>query len=166
MTRFPQAELPPELPIHNNLVRAFYANPAMFKDFGRLAMKVHSASRITTRVRELAILRIAAKLGAAYEWANHVPGAQAAGISDDELRALRSGDLSIFTGADLAAVRYADAVDDHAVDEAAWTAVSAHFTTDEIFDLTMAIGFYGFGSRMVLALDVPIDEGLRGFEHP
>jgi 4-carboxymuconolactone decarboxylase len=166
MTRFPQAELPAELPIHNNLVRALYQNPDLFKSFGSLAMRVHSASHLTTRIRELAILRTAALLGADFEWGSHVPGALSAGITVDELRALRAGDMSVFDGQDAMAVRFAEAVDTRQVDDSLWEEVSAAFSPVELLDLTFAVGFYGFASRIVLALDIPLDEGLQGLDHP
>jgi 4-carboxymuconolactone decarboxylase len=166
MTRVPYAELPPELPIHNNLVRSMHHNQDLFRSFGGLSMKVHSASHLDQRTRELAILRLVAKLGATYEWGNHAAGANASGVDDDEIRAIRDGNLGIFSARDAAVMRYAEAVEDRAVTDAVWSEVSTHLDSVQLVDLTVLVGFYGLASRYVMALDVDLDPGLRGFESP
>jgi alkylhydroperoxidase family enzyme len=166
MSRLSDIELPAELPIHNNLVRALWHNPDIFKDFGRLSMRVHTASHLDQRLRELAVLRVIARLGAAFEWGNHVPAARNAGVTDDEIRALRDGHLALFEGRELIAVRIADAVDALEVDDALWSEGLRLFSEVELFDLTLLVAFYGFASRCVRALGVELDEGCHGLEQP
>ncbi|MHB8681380.1 MAG: carboxymuconolactone decarboxylase family protein [Acidimicrobiales bacterium] len=47
------------------------------------------SGELPARTRELAILRTAVNCGADYEWAHHVGAARTAGVTDDELDALR-----------------------------------------------------------------------------
>ena len=164
--RFPQTELPADLPIHNNLVRATYLNPDLYRGFGSLAARVHSASHLDARLRELAVLRTIALLGADYEWGNHVVAARPAGISDDELRKVRAGELDGFSAHEVLAMRFAEAVEARRVDDTLWAEVSTLFSSVELLDLTMVVAFYGLASRLVLALDIPLDDGLRGLEQP
>jgi alkylhydroperoxidase family enzyme len=164
--RFPQADLPADVPIDNNLVRAIYFNPELYRRFGSLAMRIHSASHLRDRVRELVVLRTIATLEADYEWGNHVVAARQAGISDDEIRRVRAGELEGFTPSEAVAMRLAEAIDARTVDDALWEEASSCFNPVELLDLTMAVGFYGFASRVVLALDVPLDDGLHGLEQP
>jgi len=164
--RVPKADLPAELPIHNNLVRALYLNPDLHRSFGSLAMRVHSASHLSDRVRELAVLRTIALLRADYEWGNHVIAARQLGITDAELRKVRSGELEGFTAAEALAMRLAEAVDGRVVDDALWSEASTVFSAVELLDLVVVVGFYGFASRFVLALDIPLDDGVHGLEQP
>jgi alkylhydroperoxidase family enzyme len=166
VSRISNAEVPDDLPIVNNLVRAAYNNPDMYRGFASLSGRVHSTSHLSARLRELVVLRTVARLGATYEWANHVPGARSVGVTDDEIRALRDGSLSGFDPAEAAAIRYAEAVEDRAVDRELWAATQAHYSPVELLDLAMLVGFYGLASRVVLALEVPLDEGTCGFEAP
>jgi 4-carboxymuconolactone decarboxylase len=166
MTRVPYAELPADFPIHNNLVRAMHLNPDLFKSFGSLSMRVHSASHIDQRTRELVILRLVAKLGAEYEWGNHALGARQSGVTDDEIRAIRERRLESFSAREVAAMRYAEAVEDRTVTDELWRDVSQHFDATQLVDLTVLVGFYGLASRFVMALDVELDPGLQGFEAP
>jgi 4-carboxymuconolactone decarboxylase len=166
MARVANSELPAEFPIHNNLVRAMNHNPDLFRSFGALSMRVHTASHLDQRTRELAILRLVAKLGAVYEWGNHAAGANASGVNDDELRAIRDGDMAAFSARDTAVMRYAEAVEDRAVTDEVWRDVAQHFDATELVDLTVLVGFYGLASRFVMALDIELDPGLAGFESP
>ena len=157
MTRIEPADLPPDLPVHNNLVRTTYRNPDMHRGFASLSGRVHSASHLSPRVRELVVLCVAGLLGADYERQQHEPGAHAAGVTDAEIAALRAGDLDAFEGTDGAAVRFAAAVEERRVDDALWAQAREAFSEVELVDITVLAGFYGLASRLVLALDVPLE---------
>jgi len=166
MVRIQHAEIPTEAPIHNNLVRATLNNPEMHRGFVSLAGRVHSASHLSDRLRELVVLRTVANLGAEYEWGNHVIGARSAGITDDEIRQIRLGHLDSFTPSERCAVNFALAVENRAVDDATWHRAREQFLAVELLDLVLLVGFYGMASRLVMALDVELDEGVRGLDYP
>ncbi len=157
MTSVAPAMLPDDLPVANNLVRTTYANPEMHRGFASLSGRVDSASHLAPRTRELVVLRIAGMLGAEYEWQQHEPAARRAGVSDEELVGLRSGDVESFGGAERAAIEFAEAVEERRADGALWEDARLHFSEVELVDITMLAGFYGLASRVVLALDVDLE---------
>jgi|KBSSwiStaDraftv2_1062776.scaffolds.fasta_scaffold624275_2 AhpD family alkylhydroperoxidase len=154
MTRIAPAELPADLPVHNDLVRVTYRNPEMHRGFASLSGRVHSASHLPARTRELIVLAVAAHLGAAFEWEQHEPAARRAGVTDEEIRGLEVGELGVLDGVERAAVTYALAVDDRTVDDETWSAAAAHLSEEELLDITLLAGFYGLASRLVLAVDL------------
>lgn len=154
MARVPAADLPEELPVHNNLVRATYNNPSMHRGFASLSGRVHSASHLPARTRELVVLRVVGMLGADYEWQQHERAARQAGVSEDEIDGLRAGNLDSFDAAERAAVVFAGAVEERRVDDVCWAEARSHFSDVELSDLAMLAAFYGLASRLVLALDV------------
>lgn len=158
MTRIRHADLPEDMPVHNNLVRTTYNNPDMHRGFASLSGRVHSASRLPGRLRELAILAVVGMLGASYEWQQHSRAAAAQGVTDDEMVALRTDDLSVFTPAEAAAIRFALAVERCRVDDHEWAAASAHYSPGELADLAMLAGFYGLASRFALAMDIDLEQ--------
>jgi 4-carboxymuconolactone decarboxylase len=158
VTRIVPADLPDDLPVRNNLVRATYTNPEMHRGFASLSGRVHSASHLPARTRELVVLRVANLLGAEYERQQHERAARHVGVSESELAALRSGDIDAFDGAERAALQWAGAVERCAVDEAVWEEARRHFSEVELSDLTLLAGFYGLAARYVLALDIDLDE--------
>jgi alkylhydroperoxidase family enzyme len=150
-------DLPPDLPVQNNIVRTVYANPDMFRGFASLSGRVHSASHLPDRLRELVVLRITGMLGAEYEWRPHARLAARYGVTAPDLEALRTGDYEHFDAGERAAVVFATAVERREVDEAAWDAARAFYTDIELLDMTLLAGFYGLAARVALALDIDPD---------
>jgi 4-carboxymuconolactone decarboxylase len=157
VTRVAPADLPADLAVHNNLVRTAYNNPEMFRGFASLSGRVHSASRLSNRIREMVVLAVVGLLGAEYEAQQHEPQARRVGMTEAEITALRVGDLGAFTGADRAAIAFATAVEQRLVTDTMWAEATQHFSEVELLDITMLAGFYGLASRLVLALDVDLE---------
>ena len=78
---------------------------------------------VDARLREQTILRIMWRRGRAYEWGNHYRLARRAGLTDDDVLAVRTDEPARdFTGAASVALRAADeVVDDGRVSEATMT---------------------------------------------
>ncbi len=155
--RIAPATLDDSLPIHNNIVRAAYNNPDMFRGFGSLSLRVHSASHLSDRVRELVVLSVTGRLHATYEWRAHMPLAQKQGISEADIEALWNHDIDHFQGADRATVEFAGAVDQAAVDDQIWQQARVYYSEVELLDMTMLAGFYGLASRLALTFDIEPD---------
>ena len=70
------------------------ADPELFRrwlGFGGALL----AGNLPGRLRELVILRTAARFGGRYEWAQHIGLAEAQGVTPDELAALSNGDGAV-----------------------------------------------------------------------
>jgi len=161
VSRIPDADVAADAgPMRNNLHRTLNNNLNMAGGFAALARLVHTASNVPHRTRELAILRIASMLQAEVEWGQHFKIAQMVGVSVAEARAIRDGDLTMFSQAERAAIAFAEAVDRCRVTDDVWAAAARHYTQVQLLDLAMVAGFYGYASRITLALGVEIDAGL------
>lgn len=66
----------------------------------RLGGALRFGGGLSDRVRELAILTVAAVRGSEFEWLAHTGAAAAAGLTDDQLEALARGDGALFDGVD------------------------------------------------------------------
>jgi len=157
VTRVPYNDLPDDLPVKNNLVKVAYANPEMFRGFASLSGRVHSASHLPDRTRELVIMRVTGMLDAEYEWRAHARIAARNGVTDADLEALRSGDDDHFEGAERAAIVFTGAFERREVDDAAWNAARAFYSEVELLDMCVLAGFYGLASRFTLAVDLEPD---------
>jgi alkylhydroperoxidase family enzyme len=155
--RITPASLDDSLPIHNNIVRAAYNNPDMFRGFGSLSGRVHSASHLSDRTRELVVLSVTGRLHATYEWRPHARIAEQMGIARADIDALWNGDVERFESQDQATVMFARAVDEATVDEKLWERARQYFSELELLDLTMLAGFYGLAARLALTFDVEPD---------
>jgi 4-carboxymuconolactone decarboxylase len=67
---------------------AMFNNPAVARRVGALGERLRFAGTLPGHLREIAILRFAARSGFEYEWAHHVRPATLAGVSEDTIAAL------------------------------------------------------------------------------
>jgi alkylhydroperoxidase family enzyme len=73
-----------------------------------------------------------------------------------------------FSDREKAALRYADQMyfDHHKVDDTLFAALRAHFTDDEILELSWAIGEFISLGKIIWVLDVPYGECPHDSERP
>jgi 4-carboxymuconolactone decarboxylase len=128
---------------------------------------VRGQSTLPPDVRELVILRVAARNNADYEWRAHEPVARQAGLGDDQIAAIGlggggagGGSGAGLTPAQWAALAYADAMTMHVtVPDEIFQALRAHFDDRQVLELTVTVAAYNMVSRVLVALAVqPGDE--------
>jgi 4-carboxymuconolactone decarboxylase len=117
---------------------------------------VRGASTLPADIRELAILRVASRNGADYEWVAHEPLARQAGLGDEQIAAIRGGGGGGgLSPAQWAALGYADAMTLHVtVPGEVFDAVRGHFSEQELLELTVTVAAYNMVSRVLVALEV------------
>lgn len=133
---------------------------------------VRGASTLPADIRELAILRVASRNGADYEWVAHEPLARQAGLGDEAIAAIQVGGAagapagaSAGSGggglnpAQWAALGYADAMTVHvSVPDEVFDAVRSHLSEQQVLELTVTVAAYNMVSRVLVALDVRAGE--------
>jgi alkylhydroperoxidase family enzyme len=141
-----------------DLFRAMAHVPRAMQAYMRFGTALWNAGTLSTRERELAILTVARTLRSAYEWHQHVALGRAAGITDEELRALARGDDCECSEREQAIVRYADAVATGRVTDPLFEAVVAATDVETAVGVTMLAGHYVLTARVIDALAVPLDD--------
>jgi alkylhydroperoxidase family enzyme len=118
---------------------------------------------IEGRLRELAIMTVALATGADYEAAHHWNSALAAGLRRDQLEQLADAETSAaFAEDERAIVRYArEATVSLEVSDATWSALRAHFSLRETMDVVMAVAWYNAVARILLPLEIDLEDWYR-----
>jgi alkylhydroperoxidase family enzyme len=95
-----------------HLFRATFRHPPIGRIFGEVVRALVLDSVLDARTREVAILRVGWRIGSVYEWSNHVPIAQRAGLSDQAIAAVREPEASsdVLTETDRCAIAVVDEV--------------------------------------------------------
>jgi alkylhydroperoxidase family enzyme len=126
----------------------------------RLGGTILSKQQLPGRLRELAILRIAKLSGARYEWVQHVPIGQAAGVTDAQVAALDAGktDAACFDARERLVLRFTDEVvrDVRASDDT-FAQMKKQFSAREIVELILAIGYYMMIARLLETTGVDLE---------
>jgi AhpD family alkylhydroperoxidase len=124
-----------------NALSTLIRHPDLTKAF--LAFNAHLLARSTLppRLRELAILRVAARRGCAYEWTHHVTLAAEVGLTEAEIEAAGQGKAAgELDGAVLAAVDELDR--DSNLSDPTWATLAQHLDERQRMDLVFTIGAY------------------------
>jgi alkylhydroperoxidase family enzyme len=114
---------------------------------------------LDARLREIAILRVGWRIGSVYEWSNHVPIGRRAGLTDDDLLAIRSADLVGLSPGDRLAVNIADEVLDANVVSPHTLAAARQLLGDgdALLELVAIPGYYRAIGSMLATFSVPLE---------
>ena len=130
-----------------------FANHCLFK------------SSLPAREREIVILRTAWQAQSGYEWGQHLVIGADAGLSNEEMNALKGAPGRYpWSDADRALIEATDELDGDAfLTDPIWERVTAHFSQDQMFDLIFLVGQYRMLAGALNSLGVQLDDGLESF---
>jgi AhpD family alkylhydroperoxidase len=162
MTRYPHLEIPPvaaELidaagarPL--NLYRILANAPDMLDAWLHFAYALRSRPTLSRRIRELCILRTAQLHHCAYEWRQHESMAREAGVTDAQIRSLPNWDVSnVFSSRERGALELTEMLFANKLSLNGEKHIHALFTSAEMIELILTIGFYIMVPRVLLAID-------------
>ena len=134
----------------DGMYRSLLNHPELAQHIGELGSYLRFGDSILAdEVRELAILRTARRLGAAYEWVKHMPPAREAGISEAVIEQLRQEQKPDgLTRAQEAALSVVECVLER-----------QSIPQDTQDALVVLCGFYQMIAAVIFAFDVPLPEG-------
>lgn len=122
-------------------------------------------SDLTTRQRELIVLRVAWRYNSAHQWTHHVLSGRKIGIADAEFEALcTTGPSSRWSHEEEAMI---DAVDQLCesgqIDDATWTALACTMNTRELMDLLYAIGMFTMNAWAFNAMGIELEHDVAEY---
>jgi len=152
----------PEFARTFNIFRTQAHNPdalAAFLAWGNYVLSPRNS--LDERQRELAILRTGYLCRAGYEWAQHCVIGQRAGISAEEIAAIKAGPDAPGWNPLEAAILHAcdELVRDHCITDATWAALAPLGDTGRT-DLVYTVGQYTQVSMLLNSCGVQLDPGL------
>ncbi len=146
-----------------NIFKAMAHSPALLRDWVRMATPLLTGGlTLSPRLRELTILRVGQLSGSEYEFGQHVRIARAAGVSYEEMAALKDyRESEHFSEVERAVLAYTDAcarLEADASDQA--RGLKRWLSDRELLELTFCVGHWGMVARVLVALEVELDEAL------
>jgi alkylhydroperoxidase/carboxymuconolactone decarboxylase family protein YurZ len=149
------------LPIRINLFSMLANAPAMMRPTLRLGQAILTGGELDPRLRELAILRVAAVTGTEYEWVQHVPIGKAVGVTDAEIDALSESDAlpdGAFGGTDELVLRIVDGVlrDQRPAPDLV-TRGADELGRAGLIELILVAGYYAMLGNLMRAVDLDVD---------
>ncbi|MFA5110241.1 MAG: carboxymuconolactone decarboxylase family protein [Desulfobaccales bacterium] len=119
------------------------------------------AGSLPDAVRELVILWLARRVGAAYEWVKHEPAARGAGLSEAVIAALRAGQeppgLSLVQQGALQVARCA--LELKSIPRNLQESLAGLIGLEGVIELVVLVGFYRLIAGIIFTFEVPLPEG-------
>jgi AhpD family alkylhydroperoxidase len=146
------------------LYRVLAHAPLLLRAYAGLARSLRFEATTPRALRELMILRIAQLTGSSYEWAHHRAMAAAAGVTDEQVRALagwRESDL--FDDVQRAALHAADGIHDIALGDQAFAALERAVGAPATVELITLASFYEAVARMIQALGLEVEPAYQPY---
>jgi alkylhydroperoxidase family enzyme len=155
------ARLPPL-----NIFRMLSHAETAFRPFLRFGGAILGELQLDPKLRELAILQVAAQAQAQYEWVQHAAIARAIGVGDDQIAAVQAQDLdsACLGESDRAVLRFArELIEQPRVGDETFAQARRHLSPREIVELMLTVGDYLMLARIMTTLELELDDaaGLR-----
>jgi alkylhydroperoxidase family enzyme len=143
-----------------NIFLALANIPNLLDPLLSFTREMREGAAIDARLRELAIMAVGMAAGASYEVNHHWNSALAAGVRREQLEQLAEADSSdAFDDTERAIVRYArEATLSLKVSDETWSALRRHLSEREAMDVVMAVAWYNAVARMILPLEVEMED--------
>jgi alkylhydroperoxidase/carboxymuconolactone decarboxylase family protein YurZ len=139
-------------------------NPELLDAFRRYARALWRETELSRRERELVIMSVANARESAYEWHQHAHIALQAGVTEEELLAIRRGEFDRFDPAEAALVEYVHRFVEETVDDEVHDGISAHVDESTLVGIDLLAGYYVSIDMMGRALDLDLEEPFVGWE--
>jgi alkylhydroperoxidase family enzyme len=141
-----------------NLYRSLAHTPDLLEAWIDWAWALRSRCTTPRSLRELMILRTAVVMRSPYEWHQHVPMAEAAGVPAEKVQAITGWQTSeLYDAPERAALMLTDAMLTGSVPDSVHDELGRHFTDTERVELVLTAGFYAMVPRVLDACRVPVE---------
>ena len=172
MQRVPLADFEPQLKKRleelwgtpPNLYKALANHPQLVAAWTEFSKTLRHDTRTPRALRELVILRGAQLQRSEYEWAQHLPMARKAGVSEEQIASLASWWTSPrFDVREKAALALGEAVTQGQVSDAVHAEAKRHFDDHDYVELALVAAFYAMVGRMLDAMGVQLEPDVRDY---
>lgn len=138
-------------------------HPTLAEAYNTFNGHILFTTTLSTRQRELLVLRVAAVRGSAYEWAQHAVLAGDAGVDPDEVARVRVGPAaagwSTLEAALLSAVD--ELLADACIGDATGAVLAAELDEPQLMDLVFTVGAYDVLAMALNSFGIELDDDLR-----
>jgi alkylhydroperoxidase family enzyme len=147
-----------------NLYKALANHPRLVAAWTEFSKTLRHDTRTPRALRELVILRGAQLMRSEYEWAQHLPMARKAGVSEAQIQNLPSWKTSShFDAREKAALALGEAVTRGAVSDEVYAEATRHFDPHDYVEIALVAAFYAMVGRLLDAMGVQLEPEVRDY---
>lgn len=114
--------------------------------------------KLSHKLRELIILKVADVQNSEYEWVEHVAIAKAIGFEDKHFEAIKMNDLSLFDDCEKACMQAVEQLCKSGdIDDQLWQKLAEHLDYQQQIELVFVIGSYTLMSWVIRVMRLPLE---------
>jgi 4-carboxymuconolactone decarboxylase len=151
-----------------NVFRTFVRNPSADRLRGGITGHILRSTTLSTRHRELLLMRIGVLCRSEYEWAAHSRLGRQAGMNDADVARIVAGpDGGGGDPVETALLRATDELyRDDVVSADTWSVLTRSFNTKQLLDILISVGGYRTVSMAINSAGVQLDANQADFRFP
>jgi len=144
-----------------NIFRTLIRHPNLCRRWLSFGHQILFKSSLPPREREIVILRIGHLCNADYEFHHHIVIGKQAGLTDEDIQAVREGPAaSHWDHFQRTLIRAVDELHNDAfISQATWDALGARYSTTQMIDLVFTVGQYTMVSMALNSFGVQLEGG-------
>jgi 4-carboxymuconolactone decarboxylase len=143
------------------IINAMANHPSLGQVYNQWGRHFLMENTLNTRQLEIMILRVSKLCNSAYEWHNHVGYGVNAGLTLEDIAAIRDfpegGNWNEEEAALLSACD--EQIGQHCIGDATWATLTKYFDKRQLMDLVFTIGHYAMTGWALASFGVPIEGG-------
>ena len=163
----PRTQVPRAFPLTDDAGRlngpfnAMLLTPEVGSALQELGAAIRYRSSLSSRAREIAILEVSVLRHSSFEWYAHVRVGEQAGLTNDEIAALRDGHPAPTFDPTESLVRdlVATLIRDRDLDDATFTSASQHLGNRALMELIALVGYYDLLALSLRVWRTPLPAG-------
>ena len=146
-----------------NVFKTLLHHEKLLKRWLTFSTHILAKSSLSPRDREIAILRTGWLAGSKYEWGQHVLIGQDAGLSMDEINAIKDGSAAgDWTDHERLILKACEELHENVVlTDNTWNGLSKTLNTQQLIDLIFTVGQYRMLAGALNSLGVPLDDDIK-----
>jgi alkylhydroperoxidase family enzyme len=144
--------------------RTFLRHPPLLRAYNVWASHTFSANNtLSKRESEIVTMRTVWRCRAGYQWARHVPMALRAGLTEEEIEALKKPVSEAgWSNRDAVLIASVDALlDDYFIGDDLWAQLSAHFSERQCMDAIFICGRYAMAAMFLNTAGTQLDPDVK-----
>jgi alkylhydroperoxidase family enzyme len=147
-----------------NLYKCLGNHPKLTAAWTEFSKTLRYDTRTPRALREIVILRGAQLMRSEYEWAQHLPMARKAGVTEAQIQSLARWETSPhFSDREKAALALGEAVTEGRVTDDVYAEAMQHFDHHDYVEIALVAAFYSMVGRMLDAMGVELDADVRDY---
>jgi 4-carboxymuconolactone decarboxylase len=146
----------------DNVFRTIVQHPDLLRRWTPYVKHILFKSTLSSREREILILRTGYLCRSEYEWAQHVRGGKNAGLSDADIACIMNG-RGLSPREDVLLRATDDLHERSRISDANWTALAGYYDHRQLIDVVFTVGQYNMIAMALNSFGVEVDDHLSGY---